>query len=120
MKIVIGLLIALALMVGIILALPFLVDLNKYQDQYKPLLEDALNRKVQLKDIRLTIWPRIGARVADLVVLDDPAFGSSPLPLSPRWTSGSNSCRYSAARLRWKKSHSVSLLSQSLRTKTVS
>lgn len=78
MKIVIGLLIALALMVGIILALPFLVDLNKYQDQYKPLLEDALNRKVQLKDIRLTIWPRIGARVADLVVLDDPAFGSSP------------------------------------------
>jgi len=78
MKIVIGLLIALALMVGIILALPFLVDLNKYQDQYKPLLEDALNRKVQLKDIRLTIWPKVGARVADLVVLDDPAFGSSP------------------------------------------
>jgi AsmA protein len=78
MKIVIGLLIAVALMVGIILALPFLVDLNKYQDQYKPLLEDALNRKVQLKDIRLTIWPGIGARVADLVVLDDPAFDSSP------------------------------------------
>ena len=78
MKIVMGLLIAVALMVGIILALPFLVDLNKYQDQYKPLLEDALNRKVQLKDIRLTIWPRIGARVADLVVLDDPAFDSSP------------------------------------------
>jgi AsmA protein len=78
MKIVIGLLIAVALMVGIILALPFLVDLNKYQDQYKPLLEDALNRKVQLKDIHLTIWPRIGARVADLVVLDDPAFDSSP------------------------------------------
>jgi AsmA protein len=78
MKIVIGLLIAVALMVGIILALPFLVDLNKYQDLYKPLLEDALNRKVQLKDIRLTIWPRIGARVADLVVLDDPAFDSSP------------------------------------------
>jgi AsmA protein len=78
MKIVIGLLIAVALMVGIILALPFLVDLNKYQDQYKPLLEDALNRKVQLKDIRLTIWPRIGARVADVVVLDDPAFNSSP------------------------------------------
>jgi AsmA protein len=78
MRIVIGLLIAVALMAGIILALPFLVDLNKYQDQYKPLLEDALNRKVQLKDIRLTIWPRIGARVADLVVLDDPAFDSSP------------------------------------------
>ena len=78
MKIVIGLLIVVVLVVGVILALPFLIDLNKYQDQYKPLIEDALNRKVQLQDIRLTIWPRIGARVAGFAVLDDPAFGSSP------------------------------------------
>ena len=78
MKIVIGLLIGVVLVVGVILSLPFLIDLNKYQDQYKPLIEDALNRKVQLQDIRLTIWPRIGARVAGFVVLDDPAFGSIP------------------------------------------
>ncbi len=78
MKIVIGLLIVVVLVVGVILSLPFLIDLNKYQDQYKPLIEDALNRKVQLQDIRLTIWPRIGARVAGFAVLDDPAFGSSP------------------------------------------
>jgi len=78
MKIVIGLLIVVVLVVGVILALPFLIDLNKYQDQYKPLIEGALNRKVQLQDIRLTIWPRIGARVAGFAVLDDPAFGSSP------------------------------------------
>ena len=78
MKIVIGLLIVVVVVVGVILALPFLIDLNKYQDQYKPLIENALNRKVQLQDIRLTIWPRIGARVAGFAVLDDPAFGSSP------------------------------------------
>ena len=78
MKIIIGLLFVVALVVGGILALPFLIDLNKYQDQYKPLIEDALNRKVQLQDIRLTIWPRIGARVAGFTVLDDPAFGSTP------------------------------------------
>jgi len=78
MKIVIGLLIAVVLVVGVILSLPFLIDLNKYQDQYKPLIEDALNRKVQLQDIRLTIWPRIGARVTGFAVLDNPAFGSSP------------------------------------------
>ncbi|NOT21956.1 MAG: AsmA family protein [Nitrospiraceae bacterium] len=78
MKIVIGLLAVLVTVVGAILALPFLIDLNKYQDQYKPLIEDALNRKVQLQDIRLTIWPRIGARVAGFAVLDDPAFGSNP------------------------------------------
>jgi len=78
MKIVIAVLLALAMMVGVILTLPFLIDLNKYQDQYKPLIEDALNRKVQLQDIRLTILPRIGARVSGFTVLDDPAFGSTP------------------------------------------
>jgi AsmA protein len=58
-KIVIGLLIAVAFVVGGILALPFLIDLNTYQDQYKPLIEDTLNRKVQLQDIRLTMWPSL-------------------------------------------------------------
>lgn len=78
MKIAIGLLVLVVLLVGVVLALPFLIDLNKYQDRYKPLIEEALNRKVQLKDIRLTIWPRIGARVEGFTVLDDPAFGSGP------------------------------------------
>ncbi len=78
MKIAIGLLVVVVLLVGGVFTLPFLIDLNKYQDQYKPLIEDALNRKVELQDIRLTIWPRIGARVAGFSVLDDPAFGSGP------------------------------------------
>ena len=78
MKIVVGLLVAVVLLVGVVLSLPFLIDLNKYQDQYKPLIEDALNRKVKLGGIRLTIWPRIGARVAEFTVQDDPAFGSTP------------------------------------------
>lgn len=78
MKIVIGVLILVVLLVGLVFSLPFLIDLNKYQDQYKPVIEEALNRKVQLQDIRLTIWPRIGARVAGFSVMDDPAFGSGP------------------------------------------
>ena len=78
MKIAIGLFVLVALLVGGVFSLPFLIDLNKYQDQYKPLIEDALNRKVQLQDIRLTIWPRIGASVAGFAVLDDPAFGTGP------------------------------------------
>jgi len=76
MKVAFYLLIGLVVLVAVVLALPFLVDLNKYQDQYKPLIEEALNRKVQLQDIRLTIWPRIGARVSGFTVLDDPAFGT--------------------------------------------
>lgn len=78
MKILIGLLVLVVLLVGLVLALPFFIDLNKYQAQYKPLIEDALNRKVQLQNIRLTIWPRIGARVVGFAVLDDPSFGSAP------------------------------------------
>jgi AsmA protein len=76
MKIAMGVLVLVLLLVGLVFSLPFLIDLNKYQDQYKPLIEEALNRKVQLQDIRLTIWPRIGARVAGFSVLDDPAFGA--------------------------------------------
>ena len=80
MKIVIGVLMVMVVVVvvGVILALPFFIDLNKYQNQYKPLIEDALNRKVQLQDIRLTMWPRIGAQVAGFAVLDDPAFNAGP------------------------------------------
>jgi AsmA protein len=78
MKIAIGLLVLIVLLVGGVLALPFLVDLSKYQEQYRPPIEEALNRKVQLQDIRLTVWPRIGARVSGFAVLDDPAFSSGP------------------------------------------
>lgn len=78
MKILIGLGVLVVLLVAAILSLPFLIDLNKYQDQYKPLIEGALNRKIVLKDIRLTIWPRIGVRVAGFTVQDDPAFGTGP------------------------------------------
>ena len=78
MKILIGLGVLVVLLVAAILSLPFLIDLNKYQDQYKPLIEEALNRKIVLKDIRLTIWPRIGVRVAGFTVQDDPAFGTGP------------------------------------------
>jgi uncharacterized protein involved in outer membrane biogenesis len=78
MKIVAGVGIAFILLVGVVLSLPFLIDLNRYQDHYKPLIEEALNRKVQLQDIRLTVWPRLGARVGGFAVLDDPSFSSGP------------------------------------------
>ncbi|TKB81079.1 MAG: AsmA family protein [Nitrospira sp.] len=78
MKIMIGIGVLIAVLVGVALLLPFIVDLNKYQEQYRPLIEEALNRKVTLQDIRLTIWPRLGARVAGFTVIEDPAFGTGP------------------------------------------
>ena len=74
MKILVGIGVVILLLIVLIVALPFLIDLNKYQDRYRPLIEEALNRKVELQDVRLTIWPRIGARVGGFVVQDDPAF----------------------------------------------
>ncbi|MBA5871181.1 MAG: AsmA family protein [Nitrospira sp. CR2.1] len=74
MKVLVGIGVVILLLIILIIALPFLIDLNRYQDRYRPLIEEALNRKVQLRDIRLTIWPRIGARVGGFVVQDDPAF----------------------------------------------
>src|SRR5438093_2692822 len=77
-KILLGIGILLVLVLVLILLLPFIVDLNSYQAQYRPVIEEALNRKVTLKDIRLTIIPRIGVRIAGFTVMDDPAFGTQP------------------------------------------
>jgi AsmA protein len=78
MKILIGIGVVMLLLIILIVALPFLIDLNRYQDRYRPLIEEALNRKVELKDIRLTLWPRIGARIGGFIVQDDPAFRTGP------------------------------------------
>ena len=78
-NILIGLFIVLVFVIAGLLSLPFLVDLASYQDQYKPLIEDALNRKIELQSIRLTIWPRIGARVVGFTIMDDPSFSATPL-----------------------------------------
>lgn len=83
MKILVGIGVVVLFLVVLALSLPFLIDLNKYQDQYRPVIEEALNRKIALQDIRLTIWPRIGARVAGFAVMDDPAFSASPFTSLP-------------------------------------
>ena len=78
MRAFLGIAIILLLLFAVALSLPFLIDLNRYQDRYRPLIEEALNRKITLQDIRLTIWPRIGARVAGFTVQDDPSFRQGP------------------------------------------
>ena len=77
-KLLVGAGLVLFLLVALIILLPFWVDLNRYQAQYRPIVEKALNRKIELKDIRLTIFPGVGVRVAGFIVLDDPAFRAGP------------------------------------------
>ncbi|WP_447979550.1 type II secretion system protein GspN [Candidatus Nitrospira bockiana] len=75
-KVLIGLALFVVVVIAVLLAVPFLIDLNAYQDRYRPLIEKALNRNVKFDSIRLTIVPRLGARISGFTVLDDPAFSS--------------------------------------------
>lgn len=72
-----------ALVVLIILSLPFLLDLNRYRNQYLPILEQALHRKVEVGDIRLTLFPKLGIQVRNVVIAEDPAFSSNPFLTVP-------------------------------------
>ncbi len=58
----------------IVLLVPFMVDLNAYQARYLPIIEESLNRKVTLKDLRLTLFPRLGVHITEFTVMDDPLF----------------------------------------------
>ncbi|MGE3938012.1 MAG: AsmA family protein, partial [Nitrospirales bacterium] len=79
---IVGLLVF-ALLLGIIIALPFLLDLNRYRDQYIPWLESTLQRKVDMGDVRLNLFPRLGLQVKDIQIADDPAFSQSPFLVVP-------------------------------------
>ena len=67
----IGILIGLALIV--VIALPFLLNLNQYRDQYLPVIENVLQRKVEIPQVQLTLVPRLGLQITDTKVYDDPA-----------------------------------------------
>jgi uncharacterized protein involved in outer membrane biogenesis len=75
--------IVLVLLAAIILLLPLLLDLNRYRDQYLPVLEQALHRKVAVEDVRLTLFPTLGVQLRDVVIADDLAFSSKPFLTVP-------------------------------------
>lgn len=70
----VGLGLIIVLVIVVILFLPVLLDLNRYRDRYLPVLEQALQRPVDVQDVRLTLFPKLGFRVQDLTIGDDPAF----------------------------------------------
>ena len=82
-KFLLGIGIFLGLLVLIIILLPFLVDLNQYRDQYIPVVEEALNRKVNVENVRLTIIPHLGVQLDGVKIHDDPEFGSHPFLTVP-------------------------------------
>lgn len=59
---------------GIVLAVPFIVDLGVFKSTYLPLVEDALGRRVEVGEVRLGLVPAPSIRLANLKVSDGPAF----------------------------------------------
>ena len=75
--------IVLVLLVLIVLSLPFLLDLNRYRDQYLPILEQILHRTVEVQDVRLTLYPTLGVQLREVIIADDPTFSSKPFLTVP-------------------------------------
>ncbi len=65
------------------LSLPFLLDLNRYRDQYLPILEQVLHRKIEVEDVQMMLFPKLGAQLRNVVIADDPAFSSTPFLTVP-------------------------------------
>jgi uncharacterized protein involved in outer membrane biogenesis len=65
--------IVLVLVVGVVLALPWMVDVNRYHGRVQAELQERLERPVSLGRMHLSLLP-LGIRVENAVVGEDPAF----------------------------------------------
>ena len=77
--IIVGIVVAVLLV--IVIALPFVIDVNRFKPTLETDLTTALNRKVEIGNIELSILSG-GVKIDNVVIADDPAFSASP------WKSG--------------------------------
>ncbi len=82
-NIMVGLALVIGLIFVIIFLLPVLLDVNRYRDRWMPVLEQALQRPVDVENARLTIFPTLGIRLEGITIADDPAFSSLPFVTIP-------------------------------------
>jgi len=66
-----------ALLLLVLLILPFVINVNQFRPQIESAADSALNRKVTIGNIALSIFSG-GVSVQDIAVSDDPAFGTEP------------------------------------------
>jgi AsmA protein len=65
------------LLLVVILILPFVIDANRFRPDIERLMSQALNRKVTIGNIELSIFSG-GVAVDNLAIADDPAFSRDP------------------------------------------
>ena len=68
-----------ALAVLLLVLLPPLVSLNRYQKRIANSISDSLGRPVHLNEVNLNLLPLPGFTLQNFVVDEDPAFGSEPV-----------------------------------------
>jgi AsmA protein len=86
-KVLIVLGIVVAVLLVIVIALPFLIDVNRFKPTLETNLSTALGRKVQIGNIGLAILSG-GVTVDNVVIADDPAFSRSPFLQAKQLTAG--------------------------------
>lgn len=65
------------LLVIALLALPFLIDVNRFRPTIEAKLQQTLGRSVQIGEMHLSLLAG-GVSVENVVISEDPAFGSAP------------------------------------------
>src|ERR1700758_42829 len=65
------------LLILVAVVLPFVIDANRFRPEIESSLNTALNRKVEIGDIRLSILSG-GVTVQNIAISDDPAFNNGP------------------------------------------
>ena len=76
-KFLIGIGVVIVLLIIVALALPFLIDVNRFKPTLESNLSAALGRKVQIGNIQLALLSG-AVKVDNLSIADDPAFSSAP------------------------------------------
>ena len=63
-----------ALLLGTVLVVPAFVDLSVFKRTYLPIIEEAIHRRVDVSEVRLSLIPTPSIRLSNLRVSDSPAF----------------------------------------------
>src|ERR1044071_8579720 len=62
------------ILIGAVLIVPAFIDLGIFKSTYLPLIEEALHRRIDVSEVRLTFIPTPSIRLSNLKVSESPAF----------------------------------------------
>jgi hypothetical protein len=73
-RIIAVIVVAIGCLLGAILIIPAFIDLGIFKSTYLPLIEEALHRRIDVSEVRLTFIPTPSIRLSNLKVSESPAF----------------------------------------------